>query len=223
MLAEEVPDAVAICHECRSQYIEWRTMTGTLEFSEYQGLGPAENLAWDEVLLEQRKEALRLWESPVPFIVLGRSGRIEREVRLPVEMPVLRRTSGGGTVLQGPGCLNYSLVLSLECRPELTSVERSYAVLQGWVVRVLGMALEVRGSDILFDGRKVSGSAQRRTRGWLLHHGTLLYDTFDLGMIERVLREPERQPAHREGRRHGEFVGKLPVGRAELRHRLSSR
>src|SRR5262245_25566901 len=102
---------------------------------------PEENLALDEALLEAMDlagsaslrlegEALRLWESPRPFVVLGVSRRIaedvDREACRKDGVPVLRRASGGGTVLQGPGCLNFSLVLSLESRPELLQVAESY-------------------------------------------------------------------------------------------------
>ena len=182
---------------------------------------PEENLAWDDNLLAGEQEALRLWESPVPFVVMGRSGQVEREVRLPVNIPVLRRSSGGGTVLQGPGCLNYTLVLSLTSRPILVSVERSYTELLSAVVRTLGIGgLEVVGSDILYQSRKISGNAQRRSRGWLLHHGTILYEPFHLADIEHTLREPFRQPPHRQGRPHHEFLTKLPIAREELVTRL---
>ena len=184
---------------------------------------PAGNLAWDDVLLAREKETLRLWESPVPLVVMGRSGQFEREVRLPVDIPVLRRSSGGGTVLQGPGCLNYTLVLSLARRPEMASVARSYCLILGAVVKALALpGLEIRESDILLGGRKVSGNAQRRTRGWMLHHGTLLYEAFDLDVVDKVLREPDRQPAHREGRTHRDFLTRLPLSRGELVRRLAA-
>ncbi len=185
-----------------------------------------ENLAWDDTLLEREQEIFRYWESPSPCVVLGRSGRAEEDVDLTAcaaeGVPVLRRSSGGGTVLLAPGCLNYSLVLSLTSQPELTSVARSYEILLGWVIRSLALpSLEAAGSDILFEGRKVSGNAQRRTRGWLLHHGTLLYQEMDLGRVERLLREPTRQPAHREGKTHAQFLTKLPLAREELMARIS--
>lgn len=188
---------------------------------------PEENLAWDDGLLEDKQEVLRFWESPVPFVVLGRSGQAERDVdleRCAAEgIPVLRRSSGGGTVLLSQGCLNYSLVLSLGERPKLAAVARSYELLLGWVVRSLDLpGLEVCGSDILLERRKVSGNAQRRTMGWLLHHGTLLYEQMDLRAVRRILHEPSRQPAHRNGRTHGEFLTKLPLTREELIARLTA-
>src|SRR5688572_3012189 len=104
---------------------------------------PEENLAFDDSLLEAGQETLRFWESPVPFVVLGRSGKVEEEVNVAAceeaGIPVLRRPSGGGTVVQGPGCLNYALVLSLADRPALRNVVESYRILLSCVARALGV------------------------------------------------------------------------------------
>ena len=83
---------------------------------------PQENLAADEALLdwceeESADEILRFWEPRQHFVVLGYSNRTRTEVNLDsckkLDVPVLRRCSGGGTVLQGPGCLNYALLLRI--------------------------------------------------------------------------------------------------------------
>jgi len=59
-------------------------------------------------------EALRFW-NPRHFVVVGYANRIANEVNVAAcekrGVPILRRCSGGGTVLQGPGCLNYTLIL----------------------------------------------------------------------------------------------------------------
>jgi lipoate-protein ligase A len=159
-------------------------------------------------------------------VVLGRSGSIHDDVDLNAcsasGTPILRRSSGGGTVLQGPGCLNYALVLSLERRPQLANVANSYADTLDRVAEAIGFAsLEVRGSDILLRGRKVSGNAQRRTRGWLLHHGTILHE-LDVSVMERVLLEPKRRPAHREGRTHREFLTTIDLHPDQLKQRITS-
>ena len=58
------------------------------------------------------------------------------------------------------------------------------------MVRVLkGLGLEAESSgrnDILVDGRKVSGTAQRLKEGCILHHGTLLSDS-NLDMVDGAL------------------------------------
>src|SRR5438067_1520295 len=84
---------------------------------------PAENLACDEVLLQLAEqngagdEVLRVWEPMQYFVVVGYANRVATEVDIRFcqtnSIPVLRRCSGGGTVLQGPGCVNYSLVLRI--------------------------------------------------------------------------------------------------------------
>src|SRR5882724_8858694 len=83
---------------------------------------PAANLACDEVLLDLCEagagaDTLRFWQAREPFVVVGYANKAAREVNLEAcqrrGIPVLRRCSGGGTVLQGPGCLSYSLILRI--------------------------------------------------------------------------------------------------------------
>src|SRR5256885_16505266 len=83
---------------------------------------PAENLACDEALLDWFEQdggpgVLRFWEPPDYFVVVGYGNAVAAEVNVPAcetrNIPILRRCTGGGTVLQGPGCLNYSLVLEV--------------------------------------------------------------------------------------------------------------
>jgi lipoate-protein ligase A len=83
---------------------------------------PEENVALDEALLnacetgEITGGVLRLWEPDNDFVVLGRSSDVTVEVNLAAcraqNIPILRRVSGGGTILTGPGCLMYAVVLS---------------------------------------------------------------------------------------------------------------
>src|SRR5881392_4202733 len=81
---------------------------------------PEEDLACDEALLDIAEEGreegiLRVWEPAVYFVVLGYGNRLASEVNAAFcrqnTIPILRRCTGGGTVLQGPGLLNYSLIL----------------------------------------------------------------------------------------------------------------
>lgn len=176
-----------------------------------------------EAVEQQRMgESLRLWECPEVTVIVGRSGGVHAEVAeercAGDRVPILRRTSGGGAVVVGPGCLNYSLVVSLDRRPELRNVPRSYQIILRRIARAIGLpGVAVRGlSDLAWNDRKVSGSAQRRGRHALLHHGTFLCG-FDLGLIERYLKTPPRQPPYRRGRAHGEFVANLPLSAKTIR------
>lgn len=191
----------------------------------------AENLALDEALLLHAEDggpaALRLWEWPSHAVVLGAGCHIAQDVDLAAcerdGVPVLRRSSGGGTVLLGPGCLCFTLILPYDRHPALGDVNASYRYILNETAKTLGPGIEHAGiSDLALDGRKISGNAQQRKRTHLLHHGTLLY-AFELAMIPRYLNMPERQPDYRARRDHLAFVHNVPMAVEDLRQRLRMR
>lgn len=197
---------------------------------------PQENILYDDVLLAlaeegRRGEVLRFWEASQPFIVLGRVSKMEEDVNLQAALedgvPVVRRSSGGGTVVQGKGCLNYSLILSKEEHLQIVDLKRSYEFILGRVVEAFGR-LGVNAafhpiSDIALVGnqRKISGNAQRRLRKFILHHGTLLYD-FDLALIERYLAFPKSVPEYRRGRAHLDFTANISVPPERLKKEIGN-
>src|ERR1700744_2350074 len=92
---------------------------------------PAENLACDEALLDFFEEhggngLLRFWEPKDYFVVVGYANKVQTETNVAAceenKIPILRRCSGGGTVLQGPGCLDYSLVLKIADHAPLAGI-----------------------------------------------------------------------------------------------------
>lgn len=192
----------------------------------------AENLALDEALLLEAEgcrsgEVLRLWEWAEHGVVLGAGGKLAEDVDEGAcqadGVPIQRRSSGGGTVLLGPGCLCFTLVLAFERDPALREIRSSYAyILERLVSALEGLlpgSAPAGTSDLAAGGRKFSGNAQQRKRNFLLHHGTLLY-RFDGDRVQRYLREPIRQPEYRCGRQHDKFLTNLPAEATELRRRL---
>jgi lipoate-protein ligase A len=190
----------------------------------------ADNLALDEALLLEAEagaagEVLRLWEWPAPAVVLGSGCKLAEDVDTEAcradGVPVLRRSSGGGTVLLGAGCLCYSVVLAFGRDEALTEIRASYGWILGRVTAALGIpGVEQAGiSDLALAGRKFSGNAQQRKRHHLLHHGTILYN-MDLTLVSRYLREPARQPEYRGQRGHEAFVCNLGLQRDDLATRL---
>jgi lipoate---protein ligase len=193
----------------------------------------AENIALDEALLDEAEaadspvETLRLWESPEPMVVVGRSSRMATEVRLDVcrkqGIPVLRRPSGGLAIVAGPGCLMYALVLSYKLRPQLRVLDQAHRWILGTLVSALAPlapGVGCRGtSDLAIDGRKFSGNSARCRRNHILYHGTLLYD-FPLPLIEQCLAMPPRMPDYREGRPHRGFVRNLELPPEAIRQAL---
>ena len=184
---------------------------------------PAENLACDEALLDwcesgEGAECLRFWESPEPFVVVGYANKVETEVNVAAcearKIPILRRCSGGGTVVQGPGCLNYSLVLPITKSGPLHSI----AVANQFIMRHNRAAIQslnpqpstfncaIRGhTDLAIGEKKFSGNSQRRRKHYLLFHGTFLLN-FDLTLIANLLQMPSKQPDYRESRKHADFL-----------------
>jgi lipoate-protein ligase A len=199
---------------------------------------PAANLALDEELLARAEngtlpgEVLRLWESPQPIVIQGRSSPL-REVNEDAcredGVPVLRRVSGGATVVLGPGCLMYAVVLSLEAQPELRAIDCAHRFVSQTLIAALSPLVPdvacAGSSDLVISSgtatppKKFSGNSLRVRKNHLLYHGTVLYD-FPLEMIERWLGEPVRQPEYRAARDHGAFLTNLPASRAAIEDAL---
>jgi lipoate-protein ligase A len=184
------------------------------------------NLALDEALLIDADQTdappvLRTWELPELAVVMGASCRTAEAVQVErcraEDVAIARRSSGGGTVLIGPGALNLTVILPIDSAPGRLAVEE----VQRWVLgriaerlRAYGPAVEVLGSgDLALGGRKCSGSAQRRLKHRFLVHASILYD-LPADRIARYLGDPpKRQPAYRSGRSHEAFVTNLPLPR----------
>lgn len=182
-----------------------------------------ENLACDEALLLEAEagtagECLRLWEWPFRAVILGAAGIVRDDVREEAceedDITLGRRSSGGGTVLLGSGCLLYSLVLSYDRAEELKNINSSYRYILGKIRETLRPAIagiELAGtSDLAVGGQKFSGNSQQRKRNFLLHHGTILY-AFNLESIGKYLHLPRRQPDYRDNRDHQSFLMNLPL------------
>jgi lipoate-protein ligase A len=198
-------------------------MTG-LKLLDWTCATPAENLACDEALLDLCEttggaEILRFWEAREPFVVLGYANKAELEVDTQAcrrrGIPILRRCSGGGAIVQLPGCLNYSLVLNFERTPALQSIaEANCSIMQrnrDAVSAVLGEAVATKGTtDLTLGELKFSGNSQRRKRRCLLFHGTFLLNC-DLNLIQECLHAPSKEPKYRQQRAHKEFLTNLNV------------
>ncbi|MCC6822187.1 MAG: lipoate--protein ligase family protein, partial [Verrucomicrobia subdivision 3 bacterium] len=184
---------------------------------------PAENLALDEALLDAAEagtggEVLRFWESPTPFVVVGYANKVASEVNIAAcearGIPILRRCSGGGTVVQGPGCLNYAVVLRITADGPTRNIsaanqfimERNRAAVASLTPQSSTFNISLRGpTDLALGNLKFSGNAQRRRKNFLLFHGSLLLD-FQLPLISELLNMPSLQPDYRNSRAHEEFI-----------------
>jgi lipoate-protein ligase A len=191
---------------------------------------PAENLALDEVLLDaseagQTDENLLFWDAHDVFVVIGYANKVATEVNVPVcdarNVPIFRRCSGGGTVVQMPGGLNYSLILRInEDGPtrNITSanqyiMEKNRAAIEKALRAAKpdnhAPAVTVRGhTDLCLGDVKFAGNSQRRRKHFLLFHGTILLHC-DLSLVSDLLLMPSLQPDYRANRSHKDFVTNL--------------
>ncbi len=198
-------------------------------------LTPEENLCFDDVLLllaeqGQGGETLRFWEPSCYFIVLGKTSKAQEDISFSHvqkdHIPVLRRSSAGGTVLQGKGCLNFSLILSKNRHPALSDINASYSFILGKVKEAIeSFHLECElypPCDLALkkESRKFSGNAQKRGRHFILHHGTLLYN-LDLSLVEKYLLFPKKTPPYRKERSHSDFLVNVPVCACSLKDRIA--
>lgn len=168
----------------------------TVIYLETGSTDPAYNLAFEEFVLRERTRGdyLLLWQND-HTVVIGQNQNAEAEInRVFVEqhhIHVVRRTTGGGAVYHDLGNLNYSFITDAPDAERITFTRFTQPVVAA--LRGLGIQAEASGrNDILAEGRKVSGTAQRLLKDRVLHHGTLLFDA-DPSFISGALNaDPEK-------------------------------
>jgi len=148
------------------------------------------NMAVDEGLAYARgvgkaPNTLRFYMWKPSAVTLGYFQSVEDEVNLEAAkrygVDINRRISGGGAVLNSStGEITYSIVTAEDDPRVSTNVTESYRYLCHGIVEglaILGIKAEFKPiNDIVIGGRKISGNAQIRRYGAVLHHGTILVD-----------------------------------------------
>jgi lipoate-protein ligase A len=158
------------------------------------------HMALDEVLLGavadgERPPLLRFWGWTEPTLVLGSNQAVSNELDLEAverrAFTIVRRLSGGGTMLAEPGkTITWSLVIPLQPVAGMSFVE-SFAYLDRWAVETL-RSLDVDAgyrpiNDIVSPAGKIAGAAQARRRGALVHHVTMAY-SMDPALLRELIR-----------------------------------
>jgi len=159
---------------------------------------PYLNMAIEEAILRavgagQAPPTMRLWQND-NAVIIGYFQDAAKEANLEAcrghGTAVVRRVSGGGAVYHDGGNLNYALFVPLGHPKVPDDVMASYRLYcQGLIdaLALLGINAEFAPiNDIVVGGRKVSGTAQARRYGGLLHHGTLMLH-LNIETMARVL------------------------------------
>jgi len=162
------------------------------------------NMALDYAVLkavsqEASLPTLRIYQWEVPTITLGYFQTLAEEVYVDAcrqdRVPVIRRITGGGTVLHDME-LTYSVVVSEKAGPVKGSVLDSYKAICDPVIKAMngnGVKAEFKpANDILVSDMKISGSAQTRKQGVILQHGTILLD-LNMDRMRRYLKTGKRK------------------------------
>lgn len=158
------------------------------------------NMATDEALTKSKGEGgvdtLRFYRWNPSAVTLGYFQSVEDEVDLEAlekyGIALNRRISGGGAVLNSAeGEITYSIVLDGEDPRISDDPTESYRYLCHGIIEGLanlGIEADFKPiNDIIVGPKKISGNAQIRRYGAVLHHGTILVD-FDAKQMFSVLK-----------------------------------
>ena len=167
-------------------------MIHSLYIYQASGSDPFENLAREQVLLEQGPAdgvILYLWQNQ-NTVVIGRNQNAFKECRTSLLEEeggkLARRLSGGGAVFHDLGNLNFTFLLP---RADF-DVRRQLEVICT-ACRELGIPAEISGrNDLQAEGQKFSGNAFYKSADRAYHHGTLLLNV-DMGKLGRYLSPPK--------------------------------
>ncbi|SYW03425.1 Lipoate--protein ligase [Oenococcus oeni] len=153
-----------------------------MQFIKYFGNDAYTNIAMDTWLLynlKPKEAVFSLWQNKNAVIV-GRNQNTFAEVNQDYidehDIQVVRRVSGGGAVYHDLGNICFTFFVPVASSAEVDFhkfVKPMYDALHE-----VGIDAQITGrNDLTVDGKKVSGNAQRYAGGYLMHHGTLLWNS----------------------------------------------
>jgi lipoate-protein ligase A len=159
------------------------------------------NMALDEVLLARvRRPLLRVYRWMRPAVSFGYFESWEPVVAAYPEREAVRRWTGGGVVLHGEDW-TYSVIVPRDHPFARERATEAYLALHSLLATAVAGGLELTPEaaekrsracfenpaqhDLLRDGQKVAGAAQRRTRFGMLHQGSVQGITLPCGFAEK--------------------------------------
>ncbi|MFW9877370.1 MAG: biotin/lipoate A/B protein ligase family protein [Candidatus Thorarchaeota archaeon] len=166
------------------------------------------NMALDEAIFqvaieEQSPYTLRFYKWKPSTASIGRNQRLNDEVDTSFAeekgFNIVRRITGGGAVFHDENReITYSIVCPIKFLQDLGAkkvIEQFEIITQGIIIGLTFYGLKtekdiIHCPAILLDGKKFSGNAQVRKRGYILQHGTILLD-IDPELMYSVLKAPE--------------------------------
>lgn len=187
------------------------------EYVEYKVLTGKENMQIDSDLLDRAIAQkidfpiFRLYGWKPACVSLGRNQKddfLDRKFLQENNIDVVRRLTGGRALLHDNE-ITYSYICPISYLKNGEHVISSYKEISQILIdkfNLLGIDLEFgtqkpiktgfdycmlisTGADLCYKGRKLIGSAQCRKNGYILQHGSILYD-YDKELLEKIFKEP---------------------------------
>ncbi|MBI5274203.1 MAG: lipoate--protein ligase family protein [Chlamydiales bacterium] len=166
-------------------------------------------LQLEEALLRTSQDNwLILNQGSSPAIVMGISGIVDelinRSKALSLSLPIIKRFSGGGTVVVDHHTLFFTLIMNkqdVSCSPYPKPIMQ-------WIETSIKKAFPAEfclmENDFAIGNKKCGGNAQYIQKDRWLHHTTFLWDYCPQNMKSLLL--PKKQPDYRKSRSHEEFL-----------------
>lgn len=166
------------------------------------------NMALDEAILQctidkKSPNTLRFYKWKPSTASIGRNQSLSDEINFDFaqkkKFNVVRRITGGGAVFHDENReITYSIICPIKLLEDLGArkvIEQFEFITQGIITGLTIYGLKttkglIHCPAILIDGKKFSGNAQVRKRGYILQHGTILLD-IDPDLMYSVLKTPE--------------------------------
>ena len=165
----------------------------------------------DNAIKKQVKEPIfRLYGWSPACVSLGRNQKddfVDQEFLKSCGIDVVRRLTGGRALLHDDE-ITYSYVCPVSSLKHGENVVESYKEISQILINAfakLGIELDFggtrksqghkdycmlvsTGADLCWNGRKLIGSAQFRKEGYILQHGSILYD-YNKSLLEKIFKE----------------------------------
>ena len=185
-------------------------------FIPYKVYTGAENMQIDNDLLEDavknnlQEPVFRLYGWSPACVSLGRNQRsdfIDENLLKENNIDLVRRLTGGRALLHDDE-ITYSYVCPVSSLKSGENVTNSYKEISQILIdgfKKLGIELDFggerkpkghldycmlvsTGADLCYEGKKLIGSAQFRKSGYILQHGSILYD-YNRELLEKIFKE----------------------------------
>lgn len=168
-----------------------------------------DQLQLEETLLRTSNDNwLIINEGSTPAIVMGISGKKEELVCPQNPFPLIKRFSGGGTVIVDENTLFATFI----CNKSLHDFPAYPEPIMRWTESIYQKVFNhpefaLRENDYVIGPHKCGGNAQYIKKDRWLHHTSFLWD-YSPHLMQYLL-HPKKAPPYRQNRTHTDFLCKL--------------